>query len=138
MSQTVTLNLPDETFAWLEDLARQAGRPVGEVGADVFAQARRTSALAGIEFRTFGGERLACLVGGVRVWKIVLTAQEYGMDAAKTAAHFGLALAQTETALRYHAAFPAEIDAAIAQTKVQTFDTLKQILPDVEHHEVSG
>lgn len=38
-----------------------------------------------IEFRTYGGERMACLKGSIRIWKIIDVAGHYGMDPQKTA-----------------------------------------------------
>ena len=136
MSQTVTMRLPDETAEWLKSSARRAGRAVSELGATLFEEARRMSEFAELEFRTFGGERQACLKGGLRLWKVILTAQEYAMDAEKTAAHFELPVWKVQAALHYYEAFPEEIDAAIADARSQTFDTLKRKLPQLERQEV--
>ena len=137
MSQTVTMRLPDETAEWLKLSARRAGRSVSELGAALFEEARRMSEFAEVEFRTFGGERQACLKGGLRLWKIILTAREYALDAEKTAAHFDLPTFKVRAALHYYEAFPDEIDAAIAETRAQTFDTLKRKLPQLERQEVA-
>lgn len=137
MSQTVTMRLPDETAEWLKASARRVGRSVSEVGAALFEEARRMSEFAEIEFRTFGGERQACLKGGLRLWKVILTAQSYAMDAEKTAAHFELPVWKVQAALHYYEAFPEEIDAAIADARTQTFDTLKRKLPQLERQEVT-
>jgi hypothetical protein len=136
MSQTVTLRLPDETAEWLKTSARRVGRSVSELGAALFEEARRMSEFAEIEFRSFGGERQACLNGGLRVWKVIFTAQSYDMDAVKTAAHFNLPVWKVQAALHYYEAFPQEIDAAIADVRSQTFDTLKRRLPQLERQEV--
>lgn len=136
MSQTVTMRLPDDTADWLKESARKAGRSVSEVGATLFEEARRVSAFAEIEFRTFSGERHACLTGGLRLWKIILTAQGYAMDAEKTAAHFGLPTWRAQAAFHYYEAFPQEIDDAIAETRSQTFDALKRKLPKLERQMV--
>ena len=132
MSQTVTMRLPDDTAEWLKESARRAGRSVSEVGATLFEEARRVSAFAEIEFRMFSGERHACLTGGLRLWKILLTAQGYAMDVEKTAAHFDLPTWRVQAAFHYYEAFPQEIDDAIAETRSQTFDSLKRKLPKLE------
>jgi len=137
MSQTVTMRLPDETAEWLKASARRVGRSVSELGATLFEEARRMSEFAEIEFRTFGGERQACLTGGLRLWKVILTAQGYAMDAQKTAAHFDIPVWKAQAAFHYYEAFPQEIEDAIADTRAQTFDTLKRKLPQMERHEVT-
>ena len=58
---------------------------MSELGAGLFEEARRRSEFAEIEFRTFQGERQACLTGGLRLWKLVMVAQDYVMDVEKTA-----------------------------------------------------
>ena len=136
MSQTVTMRLPEETAEWLKSSARRVGRSVSEVGAALFEEARRVSQFAEIEFRTFAGERHVCLAGGLRLWKVLLTAQNYAMDAEKTAAHFDLPVWKIQAAFHYYDAFPQEIDAAIAEVRSQTFDTLKRRLPQLELQQV--
>lgn len=137
MSQSVTMRLPDETAEWLKASARRGGRSVSEMGAALFEEARRVSEFAEIEFRTFAGERQACLTGGLRIWKVILTAQSYEMDAEKTAEHFSVPVWRIQAAFHYYEAFAAEIDAAINDSKAQNFDTLKRRLPKLERQEVS-
>ena len=138
MSQTVTVRLPEETAEWLKASARRGGRSVSELGAALFEEARRVSEFAEIEFRTFGGERQVCLAGGLRLWKIIMTAQEYAMDALKTAAHFNLPTWRVQAAFHYYEAFPQEIDAAISDVRSQTFDSLKRKLPSLERQQVAA
>src|SRR5579871_1090409 len=137
MSQTVTMRLPDETAEWLKASARRAGRSVSEMGASLFEEARRTSEFAEIEFRTFHGERQVCLKGGLRLWKVIMVAQDNAMDAAKTAAHFDLPVWKIQAAFHYYEAFPQEIDEAISEVRAMTFDKLKRKLPQLERHEVA-
>ncbi len=137
MSQTITMRLPEETAEWLKASARRSGRSVSELGAALFEEARRISEFAEIEFRTFGGERQVCLTGGLRLWKILLVAQGYGMDAEKTAAHFDLPVWKVQAAFHYYEVFPQEIDAAIVEVRSQTFDTLKRKLPQLERQQVT-
>ena len=135
MSQTVTMRLPDGTAEWLKASAQRGGRSVSDLGASLFEEARRVSEFAEIEFRTFSGERQVCLTGGLRLWKVILTAQGHDMDAEKTAAHFALPTWKIQAAFHYYEAFPQEIDAAIAEVRSQTFETLKRKLPQLEGYE---
>ena len=138
MSQTVTMRLPEATAEWLKASARRAGRSVSEVGAALVEEARRTSEFAEIEFRTFGGERHACLTGGLRLWKVIMVAQDYAMDVDKTAVHFDLPVWKAQAAFHYYEAFPQEIDPAISEVRSQTFDTLKRRLPQIERHRLTA
>jgi len=131
------MRLPEETAEWLKASARRAGRSVSDLGATLVEEARRMSEFAEIEFRTFSGERQACLAGGLRLWKVIMIAQGYEMDAEKTAAHFGLPVRKIQAALHYYEAFPEEIDAAIEDVRGQSFDKLKRKLPQLERHRVT-
>ena len=137
MSQTVTMRLSDDTAEWLKTAARRVGRSVSELGATLFEEARRMSEFTEIEFRSFGGERHVCLKGGLRLWKIILTAKQYEMDSAKTSAHFELPQWRVQTAFDYYETFPKEIDEALADVNRETFDTIRRKLPRMERHEVS-
>ncbi len=83
------------------------------------------------------GKRLVVMEGGLRLWKVILTAQGYDMDAQKTAAHFDIPAWKAQAAFHYYEAFPQEIEDAIADTRAQTFDTLKRKLPQIERHEIT-
>lgn len=137
MSQTVTMRLPDETAEWLKTSARRTGRSVSDWGATLLEEARRMSEFADIEFRTFDGERQPCLKGGLRLWKIVLGAQDHDMDVVRTAEHFGTPVRRVQAAFHYYEVHPEEIDAAIADVRSMTFDRLKRLLPQTERHPVS-
>lgn len=136
MSQTVTMRLSDDTAEWLKTAARRVGRSVSELGATLFEEARRMSEFTEIEFRSFGGEHHVCLKGGIRIWKIILTAKKYEMDSAKTAAHFELPQWKVQTAFDYYETFPNEIDEALADAGRETFETIRRKLPRMERHEV--
>ena len=92
-----------------------------------------------IEFRTFNGERLACLKNGIRLWKLIHVAKDYGMDAIAVTAHFAgvYTLAQIQMALDYYAAYPHEIDPFLAENEAVTFETLHRQLPQIQRTEVS-
>jgi len=137
MSKTITMRMQDETAEWLKRSARRAGRSVSEWGATLFEEARRMSEFVEIEFRTFDGERQACLKGGLRIWKLIMVAQDYAMDAAKAAAHFDLPVWKIQAAFDYYSAYQDEIDAVIADVRAMTYEKLKRKLPKIERHAVS-
>ena len=131
MSKVVSLRLPDATAARLEKLARRAGRSVSETGARFIEESIRQNEFADIEFRDFQGERLACLKGSTRIWKIIDVAEAYDFDPEKTAAHFQYPIERIQAALNYHAAYPEEIDTIIAENRSITFEDLQRILPNI-------
>ena len=137
MSQTVTMRINDETAEWLKTSARRTGRSVSEFGAGLVEEARRMNEFSEIEFRTFQGERHACLTGGLRLWKVIMVGQDYGMDAAKTVAHFGLPAWRIQAAINYYEAFPQEIDQTIQDNDDLDFEALKRRLPNLRLFEVA-
>jgi hypothetical protein len=84
-----------------------------------------------IEFRSFGGERHACIKGALQVWQLVEVAKECGMDAEKTAAHFEWRVSRVLAGFHYYEAFPEEIDAAIAENQSMGFEKLKCLFPQL-------
>jgi len=137
MSHTVTLRLPDGVADWLKAFAKRAGRSLNDVGVSLLEEAQRVSEFAEIEFRTFGGERLACLKGLLQVWQVIEVAQQYGLDAGKTAQHFGWSVWKVQAALNYYEAFSEEIDAAIAENKTMGYEKLKRLFPHMTLTEVT-
>jgi len=132
LSQIVSLRLPDETATRLKEIARLSGRTVNEIGSTSIEEWIRQQEYAEIEFRSFQGVRYACLKGHIRVWKIIMTAQDYAMDAEKTAKHFELPLAKIKAAFHYYEAYPDEINRPIDAVSAMTFDKLKRLLPSLE------
>jgi hypothetical protein len=131
MSKAVTLRLPDETARRLEAAARRAGRSVSETGARSIEEWLRQQEFAEIEFRNFQGERLACLKGSIRIWKIIMVAQDYDFDVEKVAAHFQFPVYRIEAAFAYYRAYPEEADRIIADNRSWTYERLKQVLPNL-------
>ena len=132
MSQVVSLRLPEETAERLKRVARRAGRSVNEAAARSIEEWLRQEEFADIEFRSFNGERHACLKGALPLWQLIMVARDYGMDAEQTAAHFRWPVARVRAGFHYYEAHPQEIDEAIADNDAMTFDRLKGLLPQLE------
>lgn len=132
MSQIVSLRLPDETAERLRVSARRTGRTLNEVAARSIEEWLRQEEFADIEFRSFNGERHACLKGALPVWQLIMVARDYSMDAEKTAAHFRWPVPRVKAGFHYYEAYPQEIDQAIADNEAMTFDKLKRLLPQLE------
>ena len=88
MSRDVTLRLPDETAARLEASAREAGLSLSEVGARSIEEWLRQNEFPEIEFRTFNGERHACVKSFMQVWQLVMVARGWDLDVEATATYF--------------------------------------------------
>ena len=132
MSRVVSLRLPDRTAERLKRTARKAGRSVNEVGARSIEEWLRQSELADIEFRSFSGERHACIKGALPVWQLVMVARHYAMDVQKTAAHFGWPPRKVRAGFLYYRAYPGEIDEAIADNQSMSAPQLRRMLPGLE------
>ena len=132
MPQVISLRVPDATAERLRTAARRAGRTLNEWGALSLEEWLRQNEFADIEFRSVGGERVACLKGALPIWQVILVGRSHEMDAARTAAHFGWPVRRIQAALNYHEAFPSEIDQAIEDNYAMTEVALKRLLPQME------
>lgn len=132
MSKVVTLRLPEETASRLAAQARKAHRSVSETGARALEEWLRMTEFAEIEFRTFNGERHACVKGGMQVWQLVMVARGWDLDVEKTAKYFPIPVHRIEAAFTYYRAYPEEIDAAIEENTSWTYERLKQVLPGLQ------
>ena len=132
MSQTVSLRLPDETADWLKAAARRTGHSVNELGAQFLEEARRISEFAEIEFRSFGGERHACIKGQLPIWQMMEVAQGYKRHLARTAEHLGWPLWKVQAGFHYYEAFAEDIDRAISENRSLGYEKLKRLFPQMD------
>lgn len=114
MPITISARVAPETAEQLRERAREEDRTVSDVVNRAIIEYLRAMRFPGIVFVTGGrGRRKAKLTGGPDVWEVVFVAQEYGMDAEKTAAHLAIPAATARLALAYYAAYPDEINARL-------------------------
>lgn len=130
MSTSLTLRLTDEDAAEVRRIAQKERRSISEVGARIIDEWLRQNRFAHIEFRSINGERVACLKGRLEVWQVMMVAQQYDNEVARTARHLDLRPEQVQAALDYAAAYPAEIEAALAENQ-EGFERLKRLLPQI-------
>ena len=131
MSQPVTVRLLDPAAEELRFLARRERRSVSEIGARFIDEGLRQNRFPYIEFRSFNGERHACVKGALQVWQLIMVAKDFGMDAQKVAAHLDLKPEQAQSAFHYYAAYPQEIDQALEENDLG-FERLKAMLPNLQ------
>jgi predicted DNA-binding protein len=141
MSQLISARLPDDTAERLRQYARRKQRSVNETLSLALEEWIRQNEFAYIEFRDTPHGRMAYMKASrLPVWWVVKLAKSYGMDAEKTAAYWGKHRTKewVQAALNYYEAFPAEIEALIADHEAATYDQLKRRLPQLERIEVGG
>jgi hypothetical protein len=131
VSKAVTLQLPDETAARLEALATKSEHSVDETIARIVQESLRLDEFPEIEFRTFNGERHACVKGAMQIWQLVMVARGWDLDAEKTAKYFPIPAHRIQGAFDYYRAYPDEIDRALAENDAWTFERIKQVHPQI-------
>src|SRR5438105_4311729 len=122
MSQLMSLRLKDHTAERLRQKAKRLGRSTNEVANNALEEWLRQDEFADIEFRTFNGERHACLKGALQVWQVIQVARGLEMDAEKTAAYFEFPLYRIQAALNYYYSNKEEIDSIIDDNLSYTYE----------------
>ena len=135
MSQPVTVRLPEIYWEELRQIARRERRSVSEVGARLIHEGLHQARFPYIEFRSFNGERHACIKGGPQVWQILMVARDSDMDIQRVAQQLDLTAEQVQAAVHYYEAYPEAIDQALAENDAG-FDRLKEMLPGLRMEQV--
>lgn len=131
MSQPVTVRLPEPSWEELRHIARRERRSISEVGARLILEGLRESRFPWIEFRSFNGERHACIKGGPQVWQLMMAAKDFGMDVDKIAFHLDLKSEQVRAGIHYYGIYPEEVDLALEENDLG-YERLKAMLPNLE------
>ncbi len=137
MSQVVTLRLPDSVAEAIRQIAKREKRSLNDVGVRIVEEWLRQDRFSQIDFRSFQGERHACIKERLQVWQVILVARGYGMDVEKTAQHLHLEPGQVQSAFSYYEAYPAEIEMAL-QENTAGYGRLKERLPSLQLVEVDA
>ena len=130
MSQPVTVRLAEPSAEELRFIARREHRSVSEVGARFIEEGIRQSRFPHLEFRSFNGERHACVKGSLQVWQVIMVAKGADMNAEKVASHLCLKPEQVQSAIHYYKAYPAEIDQALEENNIGE-ERLRQMFPNL-------
>lgn len=129
----MTLRLTAEEAAQLGALAELRQSKPASIGSRFVSEGVRRARFPAIDFRDGEPGRVAYLAGSrLPVWLIVSLLRECGGDLDKAARHLGRPKPLLQAALQYAAAYPDEIEAALALHQGRTFQTLKQMLPGLE------
>jgi len=132
MSRTVVIStrLAPEQEKRLARKARRMGRSPSETGALLIEEGLRRDEFALIDFRDSPVGRQAYLQGSrLAVWEVVSLARTYRGSVSKTAAHLRTPSFKVQAALNYAAAFPDEIETALADQDAFDFMSLSRLLP---------
>ena len=131
MTQPVTVRLTEPAAEALRLIARREHRSVSEVGARFIEEGLRLHRFPYIEFRSFNGERHACIKGALQIWQLILVAKDYAMDVYKVAEHLDLKPEQVQSGFHYYETYPEEIDQALEENNLG-FERLKAMLPNLQ------
>jgi len=130
MAKAMTIELPDDQAERLQRLARRLGRTREEAGARLIDEALRMAEFTFITFRDSAVGRQAYIQGGgLAVWEVMMLLRERGGDVEKTADYLSWPVIRVQAAANYAAAFPHEIDAALADNDSYDEHKVRAMLP---------
>jgi len=129
-SVVLSMRLPVESGKRLKRLANRHGWTASDASARLVEEGLRRSEFAFIDFRDSAAGRQACIQGQtLAVWEVILLVRSYHGDISAVARHLRWPAAKVEAAVNYAAAFPAEIEEALAENEATDFERLKRMLP---------
>jgi uncharacterized protein (DUF433 family) len=124
------MRLPTESGKRLKRMANRHGWTPSDAGARLVEEGLRRSEFAFIDFRDTPAGRQACIqASSLAVWEIVLLLRGHQGDVAAVAKHLRWSQMKVQAAVHYAEAFPAEINAALAENDAMDFNALKRMLP---------
>lgn len=132
-SVVVSMRLPAESGKRLRRMANRHGWTPSDASARLVEEGLRRSEFAFIDFRDSPVGRQAYVHGSsLAVWEVMMVARGYRDDAAAVARHLQWPEAKVQAAFNYAAAFPDEINEALAENDAMDFVALKRMLPQAE------
>ena len=127
------MRLPAESGKRLRRMANRHGWTPSDASARLVEEGLRRSEFAFIDFRDSPVGRQAYVHGSsLAVWEVMMVARGYRDDAAAVARHLQWPEAKVQAAFNYAAAFPDEINEALAENDAMDFVALKRMLPQAE------
>jgi hypothetical protein len=126
----ISMRLPVESGKRLKRMATRHGWTASDASARLVEEGLRRSEFGFIDFRDSPAGRQACIQGStLAVWEVMLLFLSYKKNVSAVAAHLKWPKVKVQAAVNYAAAFPKEIDAAIAENEATNFEKLKRMLP---------
>ncbi|MBZ5550725.1 MAG: transcriptional regulator [Acidobacteriia bacterium] len=129
-SMVISMRLPAESGKRLKRMANRHGWTPSDTSARLVEEGLRRSEFGFIDFRDSPAGRQAYIQGStLAVWEVMLLLHGYKQCVSAVAGHLKWPEAKVQAAVNYAAAFPEEINAAIAENEATNFETLKRMLP---------
>jgi hypothetical protein len=131
-STVISMRLPASSGKRLKRLASRHGWTPSDTSARLVEEGLRRSEFAFIDFRDSPAGRQAYIQGStLAVWEVTLLLRSYEQNVAAVAGHLRWPAAKVQAAVNYAAAFPQEIEEALAESDSTDFETLKRMLPQI-------
>jgi hypothetical protein len=129
-SMVISMRLPAASGKRLKRMANRHGWTPSDASARLVEEGLRRSEFAFIDFRDSPAGRQACLQGStLAVWEVMLIVDSYRKDVSAVARHLKWPQARVQAAVNYAAAFPEEVNEAIAENQTMDFEAMKRMLP---------
>jgi uncharacterized protein (DUF433 family) len=124
------MRLPADSQRRLKRLARRYGWSASDASARLVEEGLRRSEFAFIDFRDSAAGRQPCIQGSsLAVWEVIMLIVSYQGDRDAVAKHLSWPKAKVEAASQYAAAYPEEINSALAEQSETDLAILKRMLP---------
>ncbi len=129
-SMVLSMRLSTESGKRLKRMANRHGWTPSDASARLVEEGLRRSEFAFIDFRDSTAGRQACIQGStLAVWEIMLLLRSYKGSIPAVARHLRWPEAKVRAAANYAAAFPDEVEQAIADNDATDFETVRRMLP---------
>ncbi len=126
----ISMRLPAASGKRLKRMANRHGWTPSDTSARLVEEGLRRSEFRFIDFRDSPAGRQACLQGStLAVWEVLLLVRSYKNDVSAVAGHLKWPEGKVQAAVNYAAAFPEEINEALAENDMTNFEGLKRMLP---------
>jgi hypothetical protein len=130
-SMVISMRLPAESGKRLKRMASRHGWTPSDASARLVEEGLRRSEFGFIDFRDSPAGRQAYLQGStLAVWEVMLLIDSYRKDVSAVARHLKWPAVKVQAAVNYAAAFPEEINEAIADNETTNFEALKRMSPE--------
>lgn len=126
------MRLPAESGKRLKRMASRHGWTASDASARLVEEGLRRSEFAFIDFRDSPVGRQAYIQGStLGVWEVMLLVRSYRQEARAVAQHLAWPESKVQAAVNYAAAFPNEIEEAIAENDAADLQSLRRMLPQI-------
>lgn len=132
-SMVISVRLSAESCNRLKRMAVVHGWTVSNTSARLVEEGLRRADFAFIDFRDSPAGRQAYIQGSsLAIWEVLMLARNYKNNVPQIAKHLNWTEAKVQAALNYAAAFPSEIDDALAENASMGMRALSQLLPQIK------